>query len=301
MEWKRLGLIKAPMELNPWHNNSMLQPTPILMDDVIRVYAGFRDENGVSRVGAIDLDAENPTKVVGVCKKPLLDIGRDGMFDENGVCPTAIIRCGSDIRLYYAGYCQGKKVRFWGFTGLAISQDGEHFERYQETPVTDRVKSEELFRAIHSIMFDGEKYRVWYGGGDKFIQGEHKTLPVYDIRYMESEDGIHFPPQGTLAIPVPEGYHRAGRPYVFRENDIYKMYYGVGMEKIPYQLAYAESLDGVKWDVKDINLPLSKEGFDSQMMAYPAFIRNKNGKGFLFYNGNNYGWDGFGCAELISE
>lgn len=296
-----MGLIKAPTEQNVWHHNSMLQPTPVLLDDIIRVYAGFRDENGVSRVGSIDLDANNPMKIVDVCKKPLLDIGKDGMFDENGVTPTSVLKKGDDIYLYYAGYSQGKKVRFTVFTGLAVSKKGGSFERYQQIPITERVKTEELFRVIHSILFDGEKYRVWYGGGNTFIQGEHKTLPIYDVRYMESIDGLHFPDQGVIAVPVPEGCHRTGRPYVFFEDGIFKMYYGFGQEAIPYQLAYAESLNGSVWEIKDINLPLAQSGWDSQMMAYPAFIRNKQGRGFLFYNGNNYGWDGFGCAELIEE
>jgi hypothetical protein len=47
-------------------------------------------------------------------------------------------------------------------------------------------------------------------------------------------------------------------------------------------------------------LALSNKGWDSEMMAYPAFIR-VNGKGILFYNGNNYGYGGFGYAELIEE
>lgn len=35
-------------------------------------------------------------------------------------------------------------------------------------------------------------------------------------------------------------------------------------------------------------------------MAYPAFVRYKD-KAYMFYNGNNYGYEGFGHAELIEE
>lgn len=299
MQWKKLGLIKAPSIHNTWQDNSLLQPIPLLLDDMIRVYVGFRDEYGVSRIGYVDLDGNNPLEVISISKEPSLDIGRDGMFDENGVCPTAIIKTNEGIRLYYGGYSQGKKVRFLAFTGLAISTDGEHFERYQETPVTDRVKGEELFRDIHSILYDGRKYRVWYGGGNLFMQGITKTHPVYDVKYMESEDGIHFPSQGKMVLQAEEGCYRASSPYVIFEGNKYKMFYCNGMETVPFQLAYAESTNGIDWETKDLNLTFSKGSFDSQMMAYPSFIRNKEGRGFLFYNGNNYGKDGFGCAELI--
>ena len=40
-------------------------------------------------------------------------------------------------------------------------------------------------------------------------------------------------------------------------------------------MAYAESEDGVNWNRNDakLNLGLSESGWDSEMMAYPAFVR----------------------------
>jgi hypothetical protein len=35
-------------------------------------------------------------------------------------------------------------------------------------------------------------------------------------------------------------------------------------------------------------------------MAYPAVVEAE-GRRYLFYNGNNYGRDGFGLAELADE
>lgn len=301
MKWRKGNLIyKAPND-GSWKDNSFLQPTPLIMEDRIRVFGGMRDVNGIGRVGYVDLDKNNPSKVLKISEKPVLDIGKEGMFDENGLVPTSIRRDGNKIYMYYAGYMLGHKVRMLIFTGLAVSTDnGESFKRYQEFPVTDRCEGEELFRVIHSIFEENGIYKAYYGAGNYFIQGEKKTLPVYDIRYMESKDGIHFDKKGVTVIPVAEGCHRVGRPFVFKENGLYKMYYGFGNEAIPYRLAYAESFDGLKWENKEINLDLSKDGWDYHMMAYPAFVRVEN-KSYLFYNGNNYGHDGFGYAELIEE
>lgn len=78
------------------------------------------------------------------------------------------------------------------------------------------------------------------------------------------------------------------------------MFFCAGSEDLAYKLAYAESDDGVNWirDDNKLNISLSSSGWDSQMMAYPAVVRYKD-KTYLFYNGNNYGYDGFGYAELI--
>ncbi len=80
------------------------------------------------------------------------------------------------------------------------------------------------------------------------------------------------------------------------------MFVGVGTEEVAYRLIYAESDDGEHWKRMDnlLNLTMSENGFDSEMMAYPAFIRYQD-KGYLLYNGNNYGYEGFGYAELLKE
>ena len=78
------------------------------------------------------------------------------------------------------------------------------------------------------------------------------------------------------------------------------MFFGSGSETEPYKLAYAESADGISWIRKDteLGLSLSPDGWDSQMMAYPAIVF-WNDRVYMFYNGNDYGRSGFGYAELI--
>jgi predicted GH43/DUF377 family glycosyl hydrolase len=49
------------------------------------MYAGFRDQQGVSSVGFVDLDAHDPARVLRVSERPVLEQGRPGTFDDNGV------------------------------------------------------------------------------------------------------------------------------------------------------------------------------------------------------------------------
>lgn len=303
MRWEKKGLIYTPPFDGSWRDNSALQPTALLLSDRIRVFLGFRDSQGVSRIGFIDLDVDDPSKIIRISENPVLDLGPDGMFDDNGLVPTAIIEHKDKLMLYYAGYQIPEKVRFIAFGGLAISVDkGESFQKFSNVPVFDRTNDEPLFRVPHSVMLDEEKFKFWYGGGAEFILGASKTLPVYNIRYLESESLTSVPEVGLEVLDIRQHEHRVGRPNVIKDGKIFKMFYGFGSDEKPYQLGYAESKDGKSWTRKDssLGLPLSAQGWDSEMMAYPCVVRTR-GKTLLFYNGNQYGHNGFGYAELLEE
>lgn len=304
MNWIKKGLIYRSQNESSWRNNSALQPTPYFLDDeTIRVFCGFRDHKGVSRVGYVDVLAENPAIILKVSEQPVLDIGLPGAFDDNGVVPCAVVKRNKDIFLYYAGYQVMEKVRFHVFSGLAISQDnGETFKRYKNIPILERTHDAFLFRVIHTIFLDKDVWKVWYGAGSHFIQGKTKTLPVYNIRYMESKDGLHFPDEGELAIDIENDEFRVGRPFVVQDKELYRMYFAAATQLSPYRLTYAESKNGKHWQRKHDKMLLHYDmtDFDSDMSSYPAVVNYKN-KQYLFYNGNNYGYEGFGYAELLSN
>lgn len=301
MKWKKHGLIFRVEGQSPWRHHSALQPTPLLLNEgTIRVFAGFRDEKGASRIGFVDLDATNPGKVLTVSQQPLLDIGAPGMFDEDGVVPCAIVRRDDKLLLYYAGYQLGRNIKFSVFGGLAISKDGgETFSRYQRVPITDRTEREPYFRVIHSLLRENGVWKVWYGAGDRFSFHDKKQFPHYDIRYTESLDGISIGETFTIAVPASGNEYRVGRPFVVSTGGLYQMFFCAGTEETGYRLAYAESTDGQAWirDDEKLGITVSESGWDSTMQAYPSVIRVVD-RTYLFYNGNDYGRDGFGLAEL---
>ena len=65
-------------------------------------------------------------------------------------------------------------------------------------------------------------------------------------------------------------------------------------------LGYAYSNDLETWHRDDdkIGIDVSKNGWDSQMLAYPN-ISEIDGKKYLFYCGNEFGKYGFGLAQLL--
>ena len=199
---KKKGLIYGPRGESSWAKHSALQPTPYLLDNAtIRIFTGFRDSDGVSRVGFVDVSADNPSNVISVSKTPSLDIGHDGAFDENGVAPCAILVFEHRLYLYYAGYQLGQKVRFCAYSGLAVSDDhGVTFKRLSNVPVTDRTNDAMYFRVIHSIMNDDGIFKVWYGAGSTYDVGADKTLPRYNVQMMESKSLFEFPKHGHVVV-----------------------------------------------------------------------------------------------------
>lgn len=304
MKWIKQGLLFTSEHFPAWGNHAALQPTPLKLDDhTVRVFCGLRDDAGISRIGYADVAVSgNTLQVVGVSDQPVLDIGQPGAFDDNGVVPCAVSRTGDEIRLYYAGYQLVRRVRFIAFSGLAVSRDGgSSFERFSRTPVLERTHDEFLFRAVHSIFEDEGKWKAWYGGGSEFMEHGGRTLPVYDIRYMESPDGIRFPDKGQTVIGNEPGEHRVGRPFVVKQGGAYLMFFGASTPDVQYRLAFARSDDGVHWErMPDMGLSYAPDDFDSQMSAYPSVVA-LGGYTFLLYNGNEYGKMGFGYARLEGD
>ncbi|HKY26625.1 MAG TPA: hypothetical protein VJM12_01625 [Pyrinomonadaceae bacterium] len=302
MQWEKKGLIYGPSGESSWAKHSVLQPTPLVRydDGFIRIFGGMRDDEGVSRVGFVDVSAEDPARVLRVSKTPALDVGIPGAFDENGVVPCAVVEHAGELRLFYAGYQIGQKVKFFVFGGMAVSRDGgDTFTRASRVPVCDRTDAELFFRVIHTMMLDGGRWRAWYGGGDSFDTLDGRQYPRYNIRHAYSPDGIRLNDAYEVCVDMRGGEYRVGRPYVIKRGELYCMFYGAGTVEEGYRLTYAESADGINWTRRDdqIGIDVSSSGWDSQMQAYPSVVTYKNST-YLFYNGNNYGREGFGYALL---
>ncbi|GAB6080267.1 glycosylase [Hydrogenophilus hirschii] len=283
-------------------------PTPIrLNDSVIRVFITCCDDQGIGRPGYVDVLANDPTHVIAVADEPLLDIGAPGTFDENGVLLCSIVDLGGDNwYMYYVGFELGQKIRYRLLTGLAISHDrGQTFLRASRTPILERSDSELYFRGGPYCVKEHDRYRLWYVAGSQWLDVDGKSMPVYDIRYAESADGIHWPAQGTVQISITEpDEHGFGRPCVIpKPSGGYRMFYSVRRKSYrAYRLGYAESPDGYVWQRMDdrLNLDVTPDSFDSDAIMYAAPIQIDD-RLYVFYNGNDFGRNGFAVAVLEEE
>jgi len=301
MKWIKKGLIYGPNGESSWAKDSALTPTPFLMDnEQIRVYAGFRDGVGVSRIGFVDLDAKDPSIILKISKDPVLDIGAPGTFDDNGVILGDIVPYENKLYMYYVGFQLVQKAKFLAFSGLAISHDGGNtFERYSKAPILDRIDQEIHIRAIHSVLVEESKWKIWYAAGNSWQWINNTQYPQYHIKYIESYDGVNFNDHAQLCIDTCGDEYRIGRPRVTVQDNLYKMFYTKGTLSGDYIAGYAESLDGLNWKRMDdkIGISLSKSGWDSKALCYPSLLNYQNNV-YMFYNGNDMGKAGFGLAIL---
>ncbi|GLQ47147.1 hypothetical protein GCM10007862_21980 [Dyella lipolytica] len=301
--WIKKGLVfeTAHHSVGAWMRHSALTPTPYrLSSELIRVYAGFRDADGVSRIGYVDLRADDPTDIVHVGAEPVLDIGRGGCFDDNGMILGDIVDAPDGLHMFYVGFQRVAKAKFLAFTGLAISRDGGlHFERAQETPILDRAHGRSTIGAVHSVMRENGRWRMWYAVGDDWETIGGRPFPRYHIRYAETDDPRVFPRNDRICLQPRGSEYRIGRPRVYRFGDRYVMYFTRGNVTGEYFPGVAYSDDGITWERHDeaLGVTLSESGWDSRVICYPALIRHRD-KLLMFYNGNDMGVDGFGVAEL---
>jgi hypothetical protein len=304
MKWQKRGLVYAPRGDRWWAKSYATIPTVDILDErVIRVYFASLDENHFGRIGYVDLDAQDPTKILFETPEPVLDIGAPGSFDDSGVNAACIIPVHDKKYLYYIGWQRCEQVPYMLFSGLAISSDGgTRFEKYAPVPILDRTPAEPFSRSAPFVLAEQDRFHVWYWSCEYWSKEESLIHYNNVIRHALSVDGIHWEnSQVCLSPQTPEDYS-VGRPWVIHEMGTFKMWYSIrGKGRIPYRIGYAESPDGLVWIRQDerVGIECSETGWDSEMLCYPCVV-DVLGKRYMFYNGNRHGSTGFGFAELVS-
>lgn len=300
--WRKRGLVfdVAKHGVGGWMNHAALTPTPwVRGDGTIRVFASFRDADGVGRIGYVDLLAKDPSTVLRVSPVPVLDIGRGGCFDDSGMILGDVVDAPGGLHLFYVGFQRVACAKFLAFTGLAVSIDGgEHFQRVQETPILDRAPGRSTIAAIHSAHYENGLWRLWYASGDDWEWIGGQPFPRYHIRCTQTNDLRNISRHDRECLRPRGDEYRIGRPRVYRHGEGYAMYFTWGDRAGRYQPGMGFSHDGVTWERRDdaLGIAPSSSGWDAQALCYPALAAD-GGRTWMFYNGNDMGREGFGVAE----
>lgn len=291
--WVRLGRVIA--------DRHCFVPTPVLLKpDLVRVFLAFVAQDGIGRLGYADVDPREPTRAIRVSSHELMPLGAPGTFDDNGITPISVVTSGNRLLLYYTGWQLSDKVRYFLFTGLAVSEDGgETFRRVSEVPVLDRCDGELTFRTATFVTREADRFKAWYIAGSRMIMLHGKQVPTYSLHYAESPDGVKWPRGREIMTPIEPYEFGFGRPVVRTVPGGYEMWYSIRRTDVEYLIGYARSSDGLAWQREDeLGMGTSPEGeWDSEMIAFPGVIDTAHGT-LMFYNGNGFGRSGFGVARL---
>ena len=304
MKWRKRGIVYRPDGTQPWARTHAMVPTPLHLPElgIIRVFMTCCDEHGIGRPGFVDMAADDPSRVVHVHDRALMDIGAPGTFDENGVLACSVVRVPDGrLFLYYVGFEIGTRVRYRLLSGLAISDDGGlTFQRQSQVPVLERNDDDLYFRGGPYVALENGKFRMWYVGGSRWLDVDGKAMPEYRIKYLQSPDGLVWDGAGALVLDIThDDEHGFGRPWVLpMPSGGYCMYYSVRRKSLgAYRMGYAESCDGLAWLRKDeaLGLDAGPDAFDAQAIMYAAPVTIA-GRTWCYYNGNDFGRDGVALA-----
>jgi predicted GH43/DUF377 family glycosyl hydrolase len=302
LQWNKKGLIYAPSGELWWAQSHAHLPTVDIKDEkTIRIYFAALDKYKYGRVGYVDLDINNPQRILAEAQEPLLDVGPLGSFDDCGAVPSCVININGQSYMYYVGFQRAERVPYMLFTGLAVAEaHTSDFKKYARTPILDRTAEEPFSRSAPYVMYDQGIFKMWYWSCIKWTEKEGTVHYNNVIRYAVSSDGIHWTTHPHICIePDYQDEFSIGRPCVIKEYNRYRMWYSIRSFSKLYALGYAESEDGIHWQRKDdeLDITTSPSGWDSEMICYPVVI-NINGTLHMFYNGNRHGATGFGYAVL---
>jgi hypothetical protein len=304
MYWEKLGRIFDPIRLKDYELSAALMPIVQILDEesgLIRVFFSPRDQNGKSQVRFFETKLTNPTQILRVSHEPLLLPGKLGAFDDCGITLGSIVESPLGKFLFYTGWSRTATVPSCNSIGIAQMKEDGSFERMFDGPVMTRTPHEPYSCASPFVMYENDRFRMWYASIDRWDSQESATAKhFYNIKYAESIDGIHWNRKGFIAIDYENKDDYAfGRPFVLKEDGIYKMWYC--FRGSFYKIGYAESPDGLNWrrmDNSGFGLEPSVEGWDEEMVAYPFIFDLKNKRHMLF-NGNGYGKTGIGIAQNV--
>ena len=298
MNWKKLGHIFVSDNHNDWMvSHSSNTVAKHLHDDVFRVYFSSRDVNRRSHITYIDVDINPPFKILTIAPKPVLCPGEIGTFDDSGTSLSCMITINNKLMMYYLGWNLGVTVPWRNSIGLAIfNEKRNQFERFSQAPLLDRNHVDPFSISYPFVLEDNGIYRMWYGSNLKW--GTTQEEMAHLIKYAESKDGINWERKGGIALNfLNDKEYAMSRPFVVKENGLYKMWYSY--RGAAYRIGYAESKDATNWERKDneVGITVSADGWDSETVEYPFIFEHKTNR-YMLYNGNGYGKTGFGLAIL---
>ena len=302
MNWKKKGLIISPGQFNLkwWRSYGMDPCTLRIKDDTYRVFFCGRNNKNISIIGYLDYHIKK-FKIKKLSRKPVLEPGELGAFDDNGVTASCLVRQKKEIFLYYIGWKPRSTTRYSLMTGLAISKNnGKSFKRYSRAPIL-KLTNGEPFSIVTApfVMKVKKNGYMWYVSCNEWV---NKDYPKYDIKLAISKDGKNWHQNGTTSIKLKVGERAVARPSVLLEDGKYKMWFCYEKKVGRYKIGYAESANGIDWKRNDkkANIKIGKTGLDNKMIAYPHVVKHKSLK-YMFYNGNDYGKDGIFLAVEDKE
>jgi hypothetical protein len=294
--WRRLGRIYVPRgEREFLVSHASVPFAEPLEGGLLRIWFSPRDAQNRSHIAWLVLDLERPDEILQTSPAAALGLGPTGAFDDCGVM-MSWLTARSRRRIYYVGWNTRGTVPFHVSIGLAEEGPDGTWLRHAG-PVLERSASDPWFCSNPCVLPEADGWRMWYlsGLGGEEIDG--RLSASYHICDARSADGVQWVERGRVVLPLEGNVFAIARPSVLRGPTGYTMWFCERTRQRAYRLGAACSDDGLTWRREPMwaELPPAKEGWDSEMVAYPHVFEHA-GERWMLYCGNGFGRTGFGLA-----
>ncbi len=312
ISFRKIAHVYKPTGEFPWSRSHAQVPFPLRLDDGnIRIFFATRDEQSRSSVGFVDVDGNDPSKVIYVSSAASYAHGTPGTFDDSGTMPSWFTREDDKLVLYYTGWNKSDSASYRLSIGKAeSSDDGKTFTRCFEGPVLDRGPYDPIWVGQPCVLKEDGTFKMWYLSCEKIVPINNHPEPCYNVKYATSKDGINWIRENKICIPFDSNTDAIGRPFVWKHKGLYYMLHSNRkadgyrtVKEAGYRIEASVSEDGVNWKLAGENLFVkSDSGWDDVMNEYASVLPTADeNKFWVFYNGNGFGQTGFGLAELTIE
>lgn len=257
----------------------------------------------------MDVDPDNPTRVLSRIMNPVLDIGRPGTFDGDGVLCTSVRDEGmGSLRMLYAGFEKNTHGTYRLLTGSSMSHDaGDSFVRDSGLPLLERQAGEESVRgaAVFAPGWCSAKTGlteiVYAGGSDWRTTSDGQLRPVYSLRSISGDiaQRLHFDKAEVLLEPR-SGEHGFGRPCFLEASKRLVLISVRLVATSSYRLEVAQIAHDGKWAriPSGISLNWDDRVLDGNGLMFAGSVTTPAGT-WVFLNGSEYGRAGVLVTRML--
>ena len=295
--WEKLGLVFKPSGENESLQSYGSMPLAYHLEgDRYRFYFSSRDSNNSSSVNFVEVNINEPSKILCLSEKSILQKGPYGYFDDNGLYSGCLVKREGKLYMFYSGRSNGVENLFYMNIGLAVSEDnGLSFDKVQDYPILSRSEYDPWLVTAPSVFETNSGLRMVYTSGTAIFNDRTSN---YDLKLAKSDDFFNWKSTGKIVIPLEEGESNISTPSTITFNNKYHMCFSVKPKVGEYRIGYAYSKDGINWSRNDdlFGLKIAGADFDDSGVSYPSLFIHKDYM-YMLYSGSNNGRDGFGIAR----
>jgi hypothetical protein len=273
---------------------------------IVRVFLAGRGADGRGRIFWIDVDDQS-LEPVATSGTPVLDVGTDGAFDQDGVILGDIFydAVQASYILCYVGFQRRPTVKFVARSGMASSEtlDGPFHRVGELTVEPSRNLGTRYIEAVHQVRVFEDRVCAELAIGTGWRKTPDSVYPVYAPWTATGPDlsSLSLGNAPSVVLPASADVYRLGRPSVvslFGEDFFVATGMTTRQRYQPYLFEQTASNDWIWRPDLDIGVLPGCHPSALSQAAYPSVVSSRQDEALVFFVGDEMGRDGILCLRL---